>query len=142
MDFDDQFGAFQLGFQSDGLAQQPRVLEGLRIGFATTLGRRQALEYATRALSSPRVEMRRIQTFSPQERTDFAALSTRVGFLQNALLVLGREVTTLGFHDYFWVGYVYSGLVMMRHHSNSFTALFTNLPWMIVSCIGFCWRNR
>ena len=106
MDFDDQFGTFQLDFQSDGLAQHPRVLEGLRIDFATTLGRRQALEYATRALSSPRVEMRRIQPFSPQERADFAALSTRVGFLQNALLVLGREVTPLGFHDYFWVGYV------------------------------------
>jgi hypothetical protein len=135
LDFDDQFGTFQLGLQSDGLAQQPRVFDGLRIGFAATLGRRQALEDAARALSSPRVKMRRIQPFSPQERTDFATLTTRIGFLQNALLLLGREVTTLGFHDYFWVGYVYSGLVRMRHHSNSFTALFTNLPWMIVSCI-------
>jgi hypothetical protein len=60
LDVDDQFGPHELGFQALGLALQPCVFGGQRIGFAASLRRGQTLQFALLALASPRTQMRRV----------------------------------------------------------------------------------
>jgi hypothetical protein len=64
LNIDDQFGAFQLRFQARRLALESSNLGRLRIGFATALGRGQALADAAAPLPSPSIEMGRVQAFT------------------------------------------------------------------------------
>ena len=63
LDLDDQLGPRQLRFQMLGLALQPSIFDGLRIGPAAPLRGHQTLQFALRALAPPGAQMRRVQAF-------------------------------------------------------------------------------
>jgi hypothetical protein len=96
LDINDQLGAFELRLKPCILPAQAGVLNRLRVRLATAFSRRQALEFAPCALLPPGCEVRRVQVFPTQQRAHLAGLSAGVGFLQNALLILGREVSVFG----------------------------------------------
>jgi len=56
------------------------------------------------ALAPPVHQVRTVQTFPTQQRTQLAVLLTRVGFLEDATPVLGRELSALDLCRHFRIG--------------------------------------
>ncbi len=92
-----------MGLQALGLAHQPGIFGGLRIGLTAPLRGRQALQFTALALVAPSRQVRRVQPFPAQQRAHFAALGAGIRFLQDAVLILRRETPPLRFHDDFGV---------------------------------------
>jgi hypothetical protein len=62
----------------------------IRIGLPSPLARQSRHSFLL-PLPPPRDQMRRVQTFTPQQRTDLARLLAPLGLSQDPCLVLGRE---------------------------------------------------
>src|SRR5213594_3988517 len=76
---------------------------GAARGFRTTLSWLKPLLNAGLPITPPLHQVRRVQTFAPQEGTDGATSGCLVGLRQNLLLVLGGEPPALRFGHHFRV---------------------------------------
>src|SRR3989304_5128958 len=76
----------------------------MTFGLGTALARGQRLQDATRPLSPPRHQVRRVEALAPKQRADGPRLPGPVGLIQDALLVCGREYPPLGFGDDLGIG--------------------------------------
>jgi hypothetical protein len=94
LDVNNRFGLGEPGLQARMLAAQLGQLVGQRIAVlcfgATGLGC-QGLELTGGAQPSPLDQMRRVQSFAPEERTNLAWLCTGISLLQDAQLGGGAE---------------------------------------------------
>jgi hypothetical protein len=97
LNLDDRFGALQLLFQALDLVLELSVFECKRIGLDTALFGGESLPDAVGALTTPRGEMRRVQSFPPNQCAPLRRRHTGIGFVQDPLLVFGGELAMLGF---------------------------------------------
>jgi hypothetical protein len=88
----------QLGFQFAVLLGQ-----GVAGGFAAALLGQRA-ESARVAQAPPLDQVGRVQPLAPQQSADRARIAGAVGFLDDAQLILGGELATLGFGHDFGIG--------------------------------------
>jgi hypothetical protein len=126
--FNNQFGSVQLAFEPLGLSLQAGYLCRLWIGFAASFPRLQPLPLLDLKLLSPAGQMRRVQTFPPQQSAYFAGLGAAVRFHQNALFVSRTEPPMLNWRHHFRVwpialeltilGWLYI-LLLLRHRCSS-----------------------
>ncbi len=87
------------------LAAQLGVLGGERIGLGSPLLGAETFQDALVALAAPGREVGRVQALPAQERPTLRGVGARVGFVHDAALVLGAELTALRLGPDFWVGH-------------------------------------
>ncbi len=106
MDVDDDFGSAQPLGQPLVFAQEPLHFLGRGVGlrFRSAGSRRKTLGNACASFLPPLAEMRRVEAFPAQERTDAATAGGGVSLGQNLPFVGSREAAAFGARSHLGVG--------------------------------------
>ena len=103
LDIDNRLGTVELLLQLRNLATELCIFECERIGLDPALFRSESIQDAVSALTTPRGEMRRVQSFPANQCATLGRGCARVRFVQDALLVFSGELAVLGFRSDLWV---------------------------------------